>query len=131
MSYWLISDSFSSSLEKSTKGLPLAEKAVALSPDPPGWYFSTLVCNALIQWEFQQAMEFVRRVGEDHIWGRVQHAVVLANLGQREQAAAHIQKAREFLPDFESRFDSMLNLFHPSETLRKIFTEGLGLAGVK
>lgn len=116
---------------KRAQGVPLAEKAVALSPDPPGWYFSALVCNAFLIGDFEQAMEFARRVGEDHLWGRVQHAVALANLGELEQAADHIQKARAFLPEFESHFDSMMDLFHPSATLRDIFEKGLSLAGLK
>ena len=107
------------------RGLPLTEKAVALSPDPPGFYFSALACNALLQADFQQALEFVRHVGEDHIWGRVLHAVALANLGQLDQAADHLRKAKEYMPDFETHFDSMLDLFHPSDNLRKVFAEGL------
>lgn len=112
------------------RGVPLAKKAIAISPDPPAWYFSALVVNAFLMSEFEQALEFSRRVGTDHVWGRLHHAVALAHLGRVDEAAVHLQGAELYVPGLATQLDSMLSFFHVSDVLRTVFVEGLTRAGL-
>lgn len=113
------------------RGVALAGKAIAISPDPPAWYFSALTVNACLMGKFDQALEFARRVGTDHVWGRVHHAVSLAYLGRVDEAAVHVQGAELFVPGLATELDSMLSFFHVSDELRSVFVEGLTRAGMR
>lgn len=112
------------------RGVPLARKAIAISPDPPAWYFSALVVNAFLMSEFDLALEFSRRVGTDHVWGRLHHAVSLGHLRRIDEAAVHLEGAEAFVPGLATQLDSMLSFFHVTDELRTVFVDGLTRAGL-
>jgi len=112
------------------RGVPMAKKAIAVTPDPPGWYFSALVVDSLLKHEFDQALECARRVGTDQVWGQLHHATSLAHLGRVDEAAVHLEGARSLVPELDTELDGMLSFFHVSDEARAVFLEGLSLAGL-
>ena len=113
------------------RGLPLVKKAIALSPDPPGWYFSALVINDFLNGDFQSALQHSGRMGGDNVWGQLHSAVALAFLGRTNDAASHLTLAKSFVPELDTELDVLLSFFRPSDQLRKIYFEGLVRAGLK
>ena len=117
------------------RGTDLAERAMSLNPNHPGWYRFGIVFNQLRKGEYDKALETAQRVNLPMYFADP-YARTLAHayLGQTEQAR---QAAQEFLalwPDEDLAYFKEIHLdrwFYASPELISLTLEGLEMAGLE
>ena len=117
------------------RGTDLAERAMSLNPNHPGWYRFGIVFNQLRKGEYDKALETAQRVNLPMYFADP-YARTLAHayLGQTDQAR---QAAQEFLalwPDEDLVYFKEVHLdrwFYASPELISLTLEGLEMAGLE
>lgn len=116
-------------LGKYSRGMALAEKALALSPSPPGWYNAAGILHALHNQDFQDALNRTFELGDGEFWTHLHRAVALAHLDRLDKANQEISKSIDIYPDLVSRFRETLAKFNVTDELAQCYIEGLRRAG--
>jgi tetratricopeptide (TPR) repeat protein len=116
------------------RGVELANRAMALNPNHPGWYRFGIVFYQLRQAEYEAALETALRINLPMYFADPYvRAVAHANLGHAREAE---QAAQEFLalwPEGDlNRFQTVHldRWFYASPELSRLTLEGLELAGL-
>lgn len=79
--------------EEFSEGIPAIEQAIALSMDPPGWYFFWISLHAYIDGDYPKALEAAKKtVGGQAIAGQALIAMSAAKLGQRQTVVEAFSK---------------------------------------
>jgi adenylate cyclase len=108
--------------------------AIRLNPhDPSIWTFLNNRALALFFLDrSKEAVEWIRRSAQSAptiLWSHVTEAVILADLGREQEAAAALVRARPLMPDFSADFiRSVFPLRNPTHHRR--FMEALAKAGM-
>ena len=83
------------------KGCSLAERAIQLNPNAPGWYWFPLILNAYRQGDYRRARDMVPKVNMPGFW-RTQFMLAVCNgqLGELDAARNAVQELLRIRPDF-------------------------------
>ena len=112
-----------------SRGMALAEKALALSPNPPGWYNAAGILHAFYNRDYQEALNRTFTLGEGEFWTHLHRAVAFAHLGRLEEAGLEISKSIEIYPDLVTRFHDTLAKFNVNEDIEQRYVDGMKLVG--
>lgn len=86
--------------DKRERGLALVKKAMALNPSHPDWY---RMPGAWVHWwkgEYGEALTEAKRIYmPDYFWSHKLLAVIYAELGRKEEAAAAVANVLKLRPD--------------------------------
>lgn len=83
------------------RGCALAERAVQLNPNSPGWYWFPLILNAYRQGDYHRARDLLLKVNMPRFW-RTQFMLAVCNgqLGDLDAARNAVQELLRIRPDF-------------------------------
>jgi len=113
------------------RGCALAQRAIQLNPNHPGWYWFPLVLNAYRQRDYQRALDFALKVDMPAFW-RTQFvlAVTHAQLGNLDAARNAAQELLKIRPDFSEVARVELKKWWDAELVEHLL-EGLRKAGME
>ncbi|MEM1432217.1 MAG: hypothetical protein AAGG09_22390 [Pseudomonadota bacterium] len=113
-----------------TQGRALSEKAILLSPDPPGWYHAGICIAEFAAEEYAAALAAARRIG-DGMWNgaEVLEAMCLGKMGRDLRATPLIRRLHDRIPDLEHYLERLFRTWQVPEPLRRNVRDGLGKAG--
>jgi TolB-like protein/tRNA A-37 threonylcarbamoyl transferase component Bud32 len=113
------------------RGCALADRAMQLNPNHPGWYWFPRVFNAYRQRDYQGAREMVHKVNLPGFW-RTQLMLAAANgqLGERIAAGNAVRELLKIRPNFPViARDELKNWY--DDALTEHLLEGLSKAGLE
>jgi serine/threonine protein kinase len=112
------------------RGCALADRAMQLNPNHPGWYWFPRAFNAYRQSDYRGALETVLKVNLPGFW-RTQLMLAAANgqLGERVAAGQAIQELLKIRPNFAVIASDELKKWYDKE-LNEHLIEGLRKAGL-
>ncbi|WP_419909948.1 tetratricopeptide repeat protein [Hoeflea sp.] len=113
------------------QGLAMLERAIDLSPNPPGWYRAARVLNHYRLQDYEAALAEVRLMG-DSLWDR-QGLFELMILGQMDRDAetpSLSKKILEDIPRYSEFIQRSFTLWHLPQDLQKKMLEGWHKAGL-
>jgi serine/threonine protein kinase/tetratricopeptide (TPR) repeat protein len=113
------------------RGCALAERAIQLNPNHPGWYWFPLILNAYRQGDYRRSRDLVLRVNMPGFW-RTQFMLAVCNgqLGELEAARNAIQELLRIRPDFLVVWREELFKWWQAELVEHLI-DGLRKAGLK
>jgi hypothetical protein len=113
------------------RGCALAERAIQLNPNSPGWYWFPLIINAYRQRDYQRALDLALKVNMPGFW-RTQFVLAISNaqLGQLDAARNAVRELLRIRPDFLVVWREELCKFWNAELVEHLI-EGLRKAGMK
>jgi TolB-like protein len=114
-------------------GLKMVERARRLNPSHPGWYWIANFFHHFRKGEFEQALEYAKRVNMPQYF--VYHELIAATLGWLGDESAAAEAAARFLevlPLPAAQFEELLNRWHYLEPdVVDLLMNGLRKAGVE
>ena len=113
------------------RGCALAERAIQLNPNHPGWYWFPLILNAYRQGDYRRALHLALKVNMPGFW-RTQFVLAICNgqLGQLEAARNAVQELLSIRPDFLVVWREELCKWWESDLVEHL-VDGLRKAGLK
>jgi serine/threonine protein kinase/tetratricopeptide (TPR) repeat protein len=113
------------------RGCALAERAIQLNPNHPGWYWFPLILNAYRQGDYRRSRDLVLKVNMPGFW-RTQFMLAVCNgqLGELEAARNAIQELLRIRPDFLVVWREELFKWWQAELVEHLI-DGLRKAGLK
>ena len=113
------------------RGCALADRAMQLNPNHPGWYWFPRAFNAYRQRDYQGALEIVLKANLPGFW-RTQLLLAAAHgqLGNRVAAGNAVQELLKIRPNFRDLPRDELKKWHDEE-LKEHVLEGLRKAGLE
>ena len=113
------------------RGCALADRAMQLNPNHPGWYWFPRVFNAYRKRDYQGAVEMVLKVNLPGFW-RTQLMLAAANgqLGERIAAGNAVEELLKIRPNFAVIARDELKNWYDNE-LTEHLLEGLSKAGLE
>jgi len=117
-------------LGKLDRSLLLARKAITLSPNPPGWYYTPEYWQGLISEDYETALIFAKRYGVASYWGPAIRAVSLGHLNRVDEARQEWEYLFEINPRFMEDFAWEMKAWHINEALQHASVAGLVKAGL-
>jgi TolB-like protein/Tfp pilus assembly protein PilF len=113
------------------RGCALADRAMQLNPNHPGWYWFPRAFNAYRQRDYRGAIETVLKTNLPGFW-RTQLLLAAANgqLGEREAAGNAVQELLKIRPNFRDLPRGELKKWHDEE-LKEHLLEGMRKAGLE
>lgn len=113
------------------RGCALAERAIQLNPNHPGWYWFPLILNAYRQRDYQRALDLALKVNMPGFW-RTQFMLAVSNaqLGELDAARNAVRELLAIRPDFPAVGRDELKKWWDAE-LSEHLMEGLRKAGLE
>lgn len=113
------------------RGCALAERAIQLNPNHPGWYWFPLILNAYRQGDYRRSRDLVLKVNMPGFW-RTQFMLAVCNgqLGELEVARNAIQELLRIRPDFLVVWREELCKWWQADLVEHLI-DGLRKAGLK
>jgi TolB-like protein len=113
------------------RGCALAERAIQLNPNHPGWYWFPLILNAYRQRDYQRALDLALKVNMPGFW-RTQFMLAVSNaqLGELEAAGNAVRELLAIRPDFTAVGRDELKKWWDAELTAHLI-EGLRKAGLE
>ena len=112
------------------RGCALADRAMQLNPNHPGWYWFPRAFNCYRQRDYRGALETVLKTNMPGFW-RTQLLLAAANgqLGERKAAGNAVRELLKIRPNFKDLPRDELKKWHDEE-LKEHLLEGLRKAGL-
>jgi TolB-like protein len=112
------------------RGCALADRAMLLNPNHPGWYWFPHALNAYRQRDYRGAVEIALKTNLPGFW-RTQLVLAAANgqLGEREAAGNAVRELLKIRPNFRDLPRDELKKWHDEE-MKEHLLEGLKKAGL-
>jgi len=86
------------------RAVPLARRAIELSPVHPGWFRMPIACGLFMQGAVRAALqEQLQTPLVGYFWYHAHLAAYYADLGQIEKARVEVEATRQIYPFFEER----------------------------
>ncbi len=86
------------------RAIPLARRAIDLSPVHPGWFRMPIACGLFMQGAVRAALqEQLKTPLVGYFWYHAHLAAYYADLGQMDRALAEVDTTRDMYPFFEER----------------------------
>lgn len=112
------------------RGCALAERAIQLNPNSPGWYRFPLVLNAYRTGNYEQARDLVLKVNMPAFWRtQLMLAVCNAQLGELDAARNAVQELLKIRPNFLEVWHEELSKWWDAKLVEHL-VDGLRKAGL-
>ena len=113
------------------RGVALVTKAIALNPEHPQWYLDPIIYYHYQTRDYERALtETQRQELSDDIWGVLFRAMILGQLGRREEAQPLIEAALKLKPDVRERLWDMARIWNVPDPQIEHIADGLRKAGL-
>ena len=113
------------------RGLPLLEKAMALSPYHQGWMYQPFFWQAYTAEDYEAALDVINEGFEPgHWWTLMYRAAAYAQLGQMANAGSDATEMLKMFPEMPNQIMNIMRAFNMPEPTMEQFAEGLRKAGV-
>ena len=113
------------------KGLQMLDRARALNPLHPGWYWFPYSADAYRRKDYSQALLYAGRLNmPDFFWCPLFIAAIQAQLGHSHHAIAALNNAIELNPALKTLAREIIGRIFPDESLVDGFMLGLAKAGL-
>lgn len=111
-------------------GRALIERAIWLSPDPPGWYHVVTCVIEFIAEDYEAALSATRKIG-DGMWNgsELLELMCLGKLDRAEAAQPKIETLRNRVPDLEHYLTVLFQIWQVPDSFRRNVRDGLARAG--
>jgi TolB-like protein len=113
------------------RGVPLVTKAIALNPEHPQWYLDPLIYYHYQTGDYEHAL--VESQGQElsgDIWVLLFRAMILAQLGRKEEAQPMVEAALKRKPDVRERLFDMARIWNVPDPQIERMADGLRKAGL-
>lgn len=111
--------------------LPLLDRAIALSPYPPHWYFHTYWAKYFSDGDYETALEYALKSEIDVFFmPHLLLAATNAELGDIAQSAINVKKLKTLKPDIGETYTSWAQSLHWPQDLIERVAQSLNKAGV-
>ena len=116
------------------RGCALAEHAIQLNPNHPGWYWMPMVVNAYRQHDGERALQYALRMNMPGLWtAQLELTLVYSQLGRMEQARSALRDLLAIRPQFAARTREDLGIWWQPELIEQMLGDlakaGLHVAG--
>lgn len=112
------------------RGLALADRAMELNPNHPGWYRFAAFCNALRKPDYRAALDVALKFNmPSYFYTHAALAAVYGHLGELESAANALRELLAQKPDFALVAREELGKWNRPEIVAE-YLDGLGKAGL-
>ena len=113
------------------RGMALMEKAMALSPVRPGWWYYPTSFYHYRSGDYERALAEAQKVNLPGLWFTPAWlAAAYGQLGRRPQGEAEIEKLLELFPDFVTNGADALRIWFVNENAVAHYMDGLRKAGL-
>jgi TolB-like protein len=112
------------------RGLPLVNKAIALNPEFPEWYRDPLIFYYYQMGDYERALVETQRREVSRLWRLLFRAMILGQLGRRDEAQPVIEAALALKPDVRDRLWDMARVWNVPEVDIAHIVDGLRKAGL-
>lgn len=113
------------------RGIALVNRAIDLNPAHPGWYYIPLVYDAYRRGAYDEALRLTNDLQMPEFWRvHVLRTMILAEMGNADQAAQSLARVVELRPDFEQKAADYLTRWHLEPDLHRRCIESLRKAGI-
>lgn len=113
------------------RGLPLLERAIAVSPCHPSWFHAGHVIEALLRGDDEDALAETRKYHPFiDFWNDVMVTALLGRLGRRDEAKPHIVRVNERKPTFAGHALELIRRSLKVDPLVEVLVDGLRRAGL-
>jgi len=113
------------------RGLQMLDRARALNPLHPGWYWFPYSADAYRRQDYPQALLYAGRLNmPDFFWCPLFTAAIQAQLGHDSRALAALNNAVELNPALKTSAREIIARIFPDESLVDGFMLGLAKAGL-
>jgi len=115
------------------RGRELMERAMALNPRHPNFFWYPLIHDAYRQKDYSRALDYALRVNlPGQFWTHLVLAMVHGQLGNRDAAARALQELLAIYPDFPAHARQEIEkFFHAQRAHAEHVLEGLRKAGLE
>ena len=112
-------------------GIQLIEKARALNPYHPGWYYLPLASNHYRAGDYEKALEAAQNVNMPGFWGSHMFlAAIYGQLGRTREAQVAVENLDGVFPDFKVWARRELEKWYVAAEMQDLFLDGLRKAGL-
>jgi TolB-like protein/cytochrome c-type biogenesis protein CcmH/NrfG len=112
------------------RGCALAERAMQLNPNHPGWYWFPVASNAYRQRQYERALDLVLKVSMPGFWRtQLMLAATYGQLGEPIAAGNAIRELLKLRPDFAVMARAELKKWYDDELIEHLI-EGLRNGGL-
>ena len=113
------------------RGIALVTKAIALNPEYPQWYLDPIIYYHYQTGDYERALtESQRQKLSDDVWGALFRAMILGQLGRREEAQPLIEAALKLEPNVRERLFDMARIWNVPDPEIEHIADGLRKAGL-
>lgn len=113
------------------RGKQLFDRAVALDPYPPGWYYFPRFTYYYKVGDYQEALAQARKINlPGFFWTHMALACAYAQLGRKAEAEVEAKAVLAAYPDFPNKVRDELRKYNHSPEVIDKFVEGLRKAGM-
>jgi adenylate cyclase len=113
------------------RGIALSDKAIALSPFFPDWFYFTYYWNQYRKRDFKGALAIAQKINmPDFFWTHAALAAAYGELGRTVEARAAAKSLNELNPIFAGSVHEELRKFNFAEPIIDLFADGLEKAGL-
>lgn len=112
------------------RGCALAEHAIQLNPNHPGWYWMPMVVNAYRQHDGDRALQYALRMNMHGLWtAHLILTVVYSQLDRTEQARGALRDLLAIRPQFAARAREDLGIWWQPDLIEQMLAD-LAKAGM-
>jgi TolB-like protein/class 3 adenylate cyclase len=113
------------------RGLALVEKAAAINPHHPGWFYFPYFFNEYRQANYEVALAYAQKINmEGFYWTHILLAMAHAQLGNLNEAESAVNTLRGLKPDYADDPRATFRKWNFPEALIEKMVEGLKKAGL-
>jgi TolB-like protein len=112
------------------RGLALVEKALVLNPEHPEWYLDSIVYHYYQTHDYERALIEAQRQVAMRPWRLLFRAMILGQLGRREEAQPAVEAVLQLKPDVRERLWDMARTWNVPDADIEQVADGLRKAGL-
>ncbi len=112
------------------RGFALVTKAITLSPEFPDWYRSPRIYYYYQTGDYERALVESQAREVSGLWRLLFRAMILGQLGRKEEARPAIEAALALKPDVRERFWDMARVWNVPDPHIEHMADGLRKAGL-
>ena len=113
------------------RGVALVTKAIALNPEHPEWYTNSIIYYHYQTGDYERAWtESQRQKISSDVWWFLFRAMILGQLGRRQEAQPLVEAALKLKPDVRERLWDMARIWNAPDAHIEHIADGLRKAGL-
>jgi TolB-like protein/Tfp pilus assembly protein PilF len=114
-----------------SRGLVMLDRARALNPLHPNWYWFPYAMDSYRRGDYAQALQYASQLNQQNFfWDHIFIAMICGQLGQIDQARPALERALRLCPALKTDAEAIIGIIHPDATMVALCLDGLHKAGM-